>query len=85
MKIKRELYKNGAIVRIKNKRISFKETGNGVFVCFEFATKENNDLPTCSCKVIKNRLRITHIKLTHEAMQELAMAYLKYQHLKTDQ
>ena len=78
--MKREIkeYKDGATVRLHNKRISFKETDTKTMISFQFAGDEEPDKPACGHKCHKGKVRDTFIQMSNEAMEALVYAYINY-------
>jgi len=70
-------YKDGAVVRIKNKRISFIEDEESTILVFRFAD-ENSHKPACHHLDIKGKVRHTELRLSNEAMELLVRSYTKH-------
>lgn len=68
---------NGVSVKLHNKRITIIQTDQKVMISFLFADK-NPDKPACYHKCIKGKVRETAVFMTTEAMDALAIAYLKH-------
>jgi len=71
LNMKREIntYKDGATVRLHNKRISFKETDTKTMISFQFAGDVEPDKPACGHKCHKGKVRDTFIQMSNEAMR----------------
>jgi len=78
-------YKDGAIIRLKNRRISFIESqkGDGIFIQFNTAPpKEELNLLAYSFKQDKGKVNRLKFGITHESMQQLIYAYAKFMNNK---
>lgn len=86
---KRIIYKNGAEVKIKNRRIFFEENKDKKSFLIGFRTAdiptEKLDIPTCSHKVIRGKVVETVINLSEEGLQELIGLYIQYKHSKSNE
>jgi hypothetical protein len=72
------IYKDGAVIRLHNKRISFKEEDGKTKINFWIAGDSEPDKPACAHKCHKGKVRETGITLSDEGMQCLVYAYLNY-------
>jgi len=77
MKREINIWKNGATIRLRNKRISFEETDEKTMILFEFADAEA-DKPACFHKCHRGKIRETQIQMSVEAMESLVHAYMNY-------
>lgn len=71
-------YRDGATVRLHNKRISFKETDEKTMISFQFAGDLEPNNPACVHKCHKGKLRDTFIQMSNEAMEALVCSYINY-------
>ncbi len=78
MKSHLNIYSDGATVRLKNKRISFKETDKKTMISFQFADEEHPEKPACRHVCHRGKVRDTFIQLSNETMARLVHAYIKY-------
>ena len=70
-------YKDGAVVRLHNRRISFKEINKKIIIKFDFADTEA-EKPACSHICYKGKIRETFLALNTEAMKALVFAFINY-------
>lgn len=75
-------YKDGATVRLHNKRISFKETDEKTMISFQFADTNEPEKPACGHECHKGKVRDTFIQMSNEAMEALVFAYMNYKREK---
>lgn len=71
-------YLDGAEMRMKNRRIGFKVKESGDVEIYAHYADENPDKPACSHRCVRNKVRVTHVQLTDEAMQAISYMYLKW-------
>lgn len=80
------IHPDGAISRIHNKRIGFKEDNNGGFILFFQRIDTDKDSlkkPSCRHKVYKGKIRSTELRITNEAFEALAYAFYTYKKSKS--
>jgi hypothetical protein len=77
MKNKLTIHKDGATIRLHNKRISLKEVDGTIMVKFQFAD-ENAEKSACYHKCYKGKIRETFIKMSDEVIEALLFAYVNY-------
>lgn len=80
MKIKSlQLYSNGAVVRIPNRKISIIDNKGGDGYQLEFMKYEKDvpDIPTCSHQMIRENVVLTNLGISEEGMDALVVAYLE--------
>ena len=70
-------YLDGAVVRLHNRRLTFKEEGDIIVIDFAVATKDA-DKPSVLHRNIENKIRLTTLKLSKEGMTMLMYAYLEH-------
>jgi hypothetical protein len=73
----RNIYTNGAEIRLHNKRFGFIEKEGTIICNFHFADSEPNKPAVAHC-CIRGKIRATKISLSADAMDHLVMAYLRY-------
>lgn len=76
-KSKTTIFKDGARVRLHNKRLSLKDFGDRIVIKLDMIDKDAKE-PACIHECDKNILRHTIIGISHESMKELSEAYLIY-------
>ena len=76
------LYNDGAVARLHNKKIAFKEADGKVMINFRFADKDAN-IPACQHICYRGKVRETFIQMSKDAMETLVMAYLEQQRQKS--
>jgi hypothetical protein len=71
-------YLDGGEVRIKNRRINFKEKDGNILLRFEKTCEKDADKPAAihSCK--REKVRITELSLSKEAFDSLIILYCHY-------
>jgi hypothetical protein len=77
MERKVTIYRDGARIRLHNKSVSFIETENNIMIKFLFADT-NADIPACSHRCYKGKVRETVVNMTKEAFEALLFSYLEY-------
>lgn len=77
-KRKLTIYKNGAVGRLENRRLSIehKSEDDTVNLMFQFATKDFEQ-PACRHFAVRG-IRQTELRLTAEAMDAMCTAWFKY-------
>jgi len=75
------IYKDGAKVRINNKKIILHEVGDGFMINMAYATHDAST-PAVSHKCVKGKVRVSQIKLSQEAIEHLMNAYVEYKKSK---
>ena len=72
-----EIFPEGGIIRMKNKRISFKVTEGKTMINFQMVDTDA-DVPACSHKCIRGKVRETFVQMSNEAMDALVFSYMKH-------
>lgn len=80
-KIQINLYRNGAIIKLENRRVEFEEKKDGFELVFK--TMKNIEKPSCITTTVKGKIKETVIGISKEAMELLFFAYQKYQDKKS--
>jgi len=70
-------YLDGATARLHNRRLSFKEEDGFIIIDFAIADKDA-DKPSTLHRTIKNKIRLTTLKLSKDGMTMLMYAYLEH-------
>lgn len=76
-----KFYPDGAVIRMHNKRVSFKIEKGNTTIGFQFADADANK-PACYHICHKGKVRHTILKISDEGMDALVYAYLKRKMLK---
>ena len=72
-----KIYKDGATIRLHNRRISFIDNKRDVLITFENLDSEPNR-PSFVHKCHRNKIRETVLKMSSKAMESLLYAYIEY-------
>ena len=79
-----EIYANGFIVRLENKRIEVEiDDKSGISVMNFSTTIGDSSSPACSHLNIKNKIRQTTINLSVESLESIAEGYAYYKKMKS--
>jgi hypothetical protein len=73
------VYKNGAIVRLRNRRIVIQEDNDKGEVLLVFSNVDDKpEIPSVYHRVIRGKIRESGLKISIEAMESMIEAYINY-------
>ncbi len=78
---KASIYLDGAMIKLHNKRVSFKEKGDIIALNFKIVANDATE-PACYHTSYRGKVRSTTICLSNEAMEALVWLYLHYKNEK---
>jgi len=67
--------KNFVIARRPNKRLSLAKHDEAIILRFEMYAEQDANKPGAMCECVRNKIRVTTIKLSPEAMEDISKAW----------